>query len=142
MIEIVKFKAEHWDQINGQDATLSLSRMVPAEYAKILEKQPYSYTFFSGDRIVAVGGIVENSPGRGEVWAEFAQTCRKEFLAIHLAAKRFLDICPFERVEATVDVSFAAAHRWIRLLGFELEAPVMRKYSLDGQDYSLYARVR
>jgi hypothetical protein len=142
MIEIVKFKAEHWDLINGQDMTVSLSRMVPKEHAVALEGCPHSYTVFARGRIVAVAGVVENSPGRGEAWAELAQVCRKDFLAIHNAVKRFLDICPFVRVEATVDVDFVAAHRWVKLLGFELEAPRMRKYSLDGQDYSLYARVR
>jgi hypothetical protein len=142
MIEIVKFKAEHWDQIQGQDTTAYLAPLIPKDQAAMLAKSPYSYTLFAGERIVAIAGVMEYWPGRGEAWAELAQTSRKEFLPIHNAVKRFLEVCPFERVEAAVDVNFGAAHRWVSLLGFELEAPVMKKYGVDGHDYSLYARVR
>jgi hypothetical protein len=142
MIEIVKFKAEHWDQMEGQETTAHLTPLIPREQMSALTGSPYSYTLFSGDRIVAVAGVLEYWPGRGEAWAELAQVCRKDFLAIHNAAKRFLDVCPFVRVEATVDVDFVAAHRWAKLLGFEMEAPVMKKYGVDGHNYSLYARTR
>jgi RimJ/RimL family protein N-acetyltransferase len=53
----------------------------------------------------------------------------------------FLDNAPYRRIEATVDVGFKQGHRWIKMLGFELEG-YMRAYRPDGADMLLYARVK
>jgi hypothetical protein len=43
-------------------------------------------------------------------------------------------------VELTVLKHFAAGHRWAKMLGFEIEAPLMRGYNPDGTDSVGYAR--
>jgi len=103
---------------------------------------PHSYTATVEGRIVACGGIIEYWPGRAEAWAVLDATSRKDFLAIHNAARRVLNLDHFRRIEAVVDVGFEAGHRWLRALDFRMEAPRMLQYGVDGNDYSLYARVR
>ena len=142
MIEIVKFLPKHWEEMEQQETTAYLRPLTPAGYTQALAESPFSYTAISEGRIVACSGVIEHWPGRAEAWAELAQISRKEFLAIHNAVKRFLEVCPYRRIEATVAVEFDAAHRWIKLLGFELEAPVMRKFGIDGGDCALYARIK
>ena len=48
----------------------------------------------------------------------------------------------YKRLEVSVFVEFKAAHRWARLLGFEVEAPLARCYDPSGRDYVLYVRIR
>lgn len=142
MIEIVKFKAQHWHDIDEQEATMHLRVFFTSEQIEKLEDTRYSYTAVSEGRVVACGGVFEYWPGRGEAWMEMAKTCKREFLEIHNAVKRFLDICPLTRIEMTVDSDFDEGHRWARSLGFEMEAERMRKYGPDGKDYALYARIK
>lgn len=80
--------------------------------------------------------------GRGEAWAIIDDDCKKEFLTIHNFAKRFFEICPLKRIEATVDAGFSPGHRWVKMLGFKLEAPLLKSYLPNGGDSSLYAKVR
>ena len=59
---------------------------------------------------------------------------------IHRIVRHTLEVLPFRRLEAHVDVEHAEAHRWIALLGFEQEG-VMRQF-YEGRDFALYARVK
>lgn len=141
MIEVVKFTPEHLDRLDEQEATAYLRPYLRPEHVQALAAGQ-SYTALAGERVVACAGVVEHWPGRGEAWAYLDRDCRRHFLAITNAVRRFLDVCPLRRVEAVVDVEFPAGHRWVRALGFALEAPRMAAYRPDGGDCALYARVR
>jgi hypothetical protein len=67
---------------------------------------------------------------------------RHDLVRVTKMAKRFLDVCPIRRIEAAVVVDHGPGHRWAQLLGFELEAPLLRAYTPQGEDCSLYSRVR
>ena len=56
---------------------------------------------------------------------------------IHRIVRHTLEVLPFRRLEAHVDVEHAEAHRWIALFGFEQEG-VMRQF-YEGRDFALYA---
>jgi hypothetical protein len=143
MIEVVKFKAEHLEQLNEQQATAYLLAHVKPEHTAVMENSAYSFTGISEHgRVVVCAGVVELYQGRGEAWAILDANCKREFLSIHNAVKRFLEVSPVRRVEAVVDEEFAPGHRWVQMLGFELEAPRMRAYRPGGENCALYARVR
>lgn len=143
MIEVLRFKAEHMAYMKEQEATAYLKKYTTPEQDKLLETA-LSNTIVSkiDGRVLFCGGVVEYWPGRGEAWAIFDQNVKKEFVYIHSAVKRFFDICPVKRIEAAVDVGFEAGHRWIKTLGFTLEAPILKSYRPEGTDVSLYARVK
>lgn len=140
MIEVIRYEARHLRELTLQPAQTALRGLVSAEHAAAVEG-PLSFTALSGERPVCCAGVVEYWPGRGEAWAFLAADCRKEFRAVTAAVRRFLEVCPVRRVEAAVDVDFEPGHRWARLLGFTMEAPLMRSYLPDGGDCALYARV-
>lgn len=142
MIEIVKFIPQHWKDLDEQDATVGLRKYLTEGHISLAAESPYSYTALDGDRIIGCGGVVEYWPGRGEAWAFLSRNCKREFVQVHKAVKRFFELCPIARIEAIVDLGFPQATRWVEMLGFELEAPRMKKYTPDGHDYALYARVR
>ena len=70
------------------------------------------------------------------------QEAGAHFVALTKAAKRILGSMPYRRLEADVACDFAQGHRWLRMLGFTMEAPRMVAYLPDGTDSALYARVR
>jgi hypothetical protein len=103
----------------------------------------------SGDRdatdeneaVIACGGVIEQWPGRGVSWAFLNTKMGAKMVACHRLVKRYFDICPIKRVEATVKVNFVAGHRWVRMLGFKLETPIMKSYGPNGEDHSMYIRL-
>ena len=64
------------------------------------------------------------------------------FVAIHKAVKRFFDVAPFERIEAHVALNFEAGHKWVKMIGFELEVAEKKKYFPDGGSAAAYALVK
>ena len=78
---------------------------------------------------------------RATAFALLSDDSGPHFPAIHSAVVEFLDNAPYRRIEATVDVGFKQGHRWIKMLGFELEG-YMKAYRPDGADMLLYARVK
>lgn len=141
MIAVVKFKAEH---LIGLDANGEAKRM--AEFTSEMEARAlegaHSYSVLEGKRVMACCGVMPLWKGRGYAWAMVSKSCGHAFIELHRAVLRFLDTCPFDRIEAAVDVDFKEGHRWMKLLGFKCEAERARKFSPDGRDASLYARVR
>lgn len=141
MMELVRFKPEHAHQIQEQEATAYLRPMISEAHLAVLAAQEHSYTIMRGGLPIACGGIIQHWPGRYEAWAMLEASRPKDFLTIHNATRRFLQTQIHTRIEAVVECGFQAGHRWLRLLGFDLESPYMRRYGPDGRDYSMYVRV-
>lgn len=91
---------------------------------------------------IAAAGLLEYWPGRCEVWAVFDPACKPYFLQIHNAVKRFLRVVYVRRIEAIVETDFTAGHRWVKSLGFKMEAERLRSYTVDGLDVSLYVMIK
>ncbi|TXG77626.1 hypothetical protein E6Q11_02535 [Candidatus Dojkabacteria bacterium] len=141
MFEVVKYESKHMDMLIEQEATAYLRPYMTKKHADALENT-MAYTGIYSGKVIVCAGVVEYWANRGEAWALLDAQCRKEFIFIHNVIRRFLNICPLRRVEAAVDLNFEAGHRWVKALGFKLEAPLLRAYRQDGGDCSLYARVR
>lgn len=141
-LTVVPFRIGHLDMLAEQPGTAYLRPYIDRKRLKELEDQQ-SFSGFWGDRMVVSSGVVEQWEGRGEAWAFLAADMgRAPLLAVHKAVKRYLDVCPFRRVEAVVDCDFHNAHQWVKMLGFQLEAERLRGYRPDGGDCSLYALVK
>lgn len=143
MIKVIPLKASHVQALKQQGSLTYLTDRVTDDKLLLLEQQPYSFTVLgSSGEILACAGIIEFWEGRGEAWAFFAKSIGAQFLQVHRAVKRFIDAVPMIRIEATVDYDFLAGHKWIRLLGFELECRRMEKYGVGGRDASRYVILR
>lgn len=143
MLELVKLRAAHVVSVLERDTTSAyLKKYFSDETLATLEADPNCFSIMKGDCPLIVGGVSIFYVGRGEAWTIMDQACKPHFLEMHKIVKRFLDRHPLRRIEATCPVEFEQGHRWLKLLGFELEAPRCRAFSLEGKDHSLYARVR
>jgi hypothetical protein len=114
--------------------------LTPALGSSLVHAGP-AFTVATDDgRPIGCIGLVEQWEGRALAWAVLAGDAGRVLVGITRAVRRFLDLGRYRRIEAAVPVGFAAGHRWARLLGFTLEAPVMRSWSA-GRDFALYALI-
>jgi RimJ/RimL family protein N-acetyltransferase len=67
--------------------------------------------------------------------------CGRYLVSIHREAQKFLERMPFRRIEAHVDVGFEQGARWMKMLGFELEA-YKRAFRPDGADMLEFVRIK
>ena len=95
------------------------------------------------EKVLACMGVHAIHPGRALAWSLIAGDIGRHFQAIHRAARRYLRVTPYARLEAHVDAGFTAGARWLKLLGFTCETPQgMRGFTAEGRTCHLYARVR
>ena len=138
---IVPFEAEHLKDITLQPEQVYLRTYLTDEMMEQLESDN-SFTVIVNNRPIGCGGVIPVWENRAYAWAYLSNDAASHMVAITRAVKRFFNLFPCNRIEATVDAGFEDAHRWIKMLGFKMEAPVMKCYRPDGGDSSLYARVK
>ena len=142
MIYAVQFCAEHIRALRAQPSQQWLAATASDRDLRLLENQ-YATTVMEDGRPIACGGVLPIWENRGYLWSVISDTVdARSFRAVHAITKRALDGMPFRRLEAAVEVDFEPGHRWVRALGFELEAPLAKAFQVNGADCALYARVR
>ena len=135
---------EHLDglRLQPEQAELQYQLGIPG-YARAIEG-PHTWTGLVDGRVVGVCGIQEKWKGRGLAWALLTTgLTARDFLRAHNKVREILDLAQIQklvRVETAVLVKHEEANRWARTLGFEREG-LMKKYSPEGNDAWLYARV-
>lgn len=103
-----------------------------------LEKQN-SWTAVVDGVPVACGGTMEHWPGRHQAWMYLGEKTGPYMVFITKAVLKGL--CSIRgRIEFTVRADFATGHRWAKMLGFEVETPLMRAYGPQGEDHVGYVR--
>lgn len=112
------------------------------EYLTELQHAGLALTALQDGETIACGGIARTAL-HGTLWGFIARDSKRHFVVLDRIVRRMLSCCDLQRVEATVDSSFANGCRWLELLEFKLETPEpMRNYGPHGEDHYLYARVR
>ena len=106
-----------------------------------LSNDGLAWTAEDDGEILGIAGLIVQWENRATAWALVSAGAGKRFVRIHAAVKRFLDVAPFRRIEASVDVGFIEGMRWMEMLGFEYEG-LMVAYRPDGADMLLYARIK
>lgn len=139
---VVPYEASHILGIQAQRGQAGAKAFITEEYAKALEGE-FAFTAISDDgEVLAVGGIKEIWTDRAMAWSFIDRRAGKHFTAIHKAVKTLLEIVPYRRIEAEVACEFAPGKRWLKMLGFTMEAERMRAALPDGTDSALFAKVK
>jgi hypothetical protein len=138
----VPFKSEHLQELLKEDFVAALRPYFTEEVTKLMENAPNIFSLEMDGKVVCCGGAAMYWPGRAEIWMFYSSECKKNFLPVFRATKRWMESLPFQRLEAAIDVDNEFGRRQVELAGFQLEAPVLRKYQPDGKSVSLYARVK
>ncbi|MCR4464830.1 GNAT family acetyltransferase [Burkholderia sp. SCN-KJ] len=89
------------------------------------------------------GGLAEVWENRAQAWTLMSPAVMspRRFRIIHGMMQGVLDDAPWRRIEMDVDAANTAAAAWVGRLGFVREG-VRRKYTVDGRDVILFARVK
>lgn len=98
-----------------------------------------SWSARENDMAIACGGAVEVWPGRYNAWCYMTDRGMRYIRGITQKAKEVLAL-PKGRIECTVRVDFEPGHKWMKILGFEVETPLMRAYGPYGEDHVGYVR--
>lgn len=138
---IKPFKAWHLEELSLQPSQAHFSDFFDPAYGPSLERGGPAFSGFDGEKIVGSCGLVKHWENRATAWALLGDTSGRNFISIHKAVDRFLDMSEFRRIECYVDAGFKQGHRWVKMLGFTPEG-YMKAFSPLGDDAVLYARVR
>jgi hypothetical protein len=142
MIEVRPFRPYHLDVLRAQGVQAAQLRAIShaaTSYAGMDVLPGPSVTAFDGEWVLICGGIIPMAPKRGVCWALMSDRAARHMTWLHYATKRFIDMTPWQRLEATVEDGFAAGCRWLDLLGFRFEGS-MPRYGDDGETHLRYGR--
>lgn len=137
---VIPFKKEHLDRMILQERQKGLEYLETDELFETLEHQD-SYTI-ADEEVLCCAGVVKMNEGRGVAWAYLADDLGAKMVGVTRIVKRYLGIANFHRIEMHVDCDFDEAHRWAKMLGFEMECERMKAFTPDKRDCALYAMVR
>lgn len=119
-----------------------------AEHAIMIGQAPilacfsFASSFWHDDVCIGCLGVAGTPLGSGYAWAILSAASGRSMAGITRHAERVLRRAPYRRIQTTVLCDFTAGHRWMRHLGFTIEAERMRCYDSAERDHALYARVR
>ena len=136
---VVPFRSWHYEWLLAKRATPDPRVTLTDRLLTRLEAANSWTGVVDGDP-VAVAGTLLQWPGRHLAWAYLGDDTGPHMTWLTLATRRVLRGVE-GRVELTVRCDFAAGHRWAKLLGFEVEAPLMKHYGPQHEPHTLYARV-
>jgi hypothetical protein len=97
-----------------------------------------AWTVFDGERIAGMGGFLLQWDGRFLAWAMIAKGAN--MVGLTRIARSIVNGFNVRRIEATIDVNFRQAAKWVSMLGFEFEG-VLRCAGLNGEDFAMYSKV-
>jgi RimJ/RimL family protein N-acetyltransferase len=142
-MNIEPFKPEHFDTLILQPAQeYARPNLENRGYGEALASRGDAFTGFIDGRVVGCVGVLPMWEGRAEAWALLARDVGlRGMREVHNAVLRYLEMCPYRRLEAHCDADFPQARRWLEMLGFEFEGP-LRAYKPDGKDCLRFARIK
>jgi hypothetical protein len=139
-MQLRPFQPSDLSRIELQDRQRDFYTCAPEWYVPALaERSIASYTLLSGGQVLACVGVVERDESTGVVWLFLSRFAKVHMLTLTRAARRYLEVTGKRVLETTCITDFAAAHRWLRMLGF-LPVKTLPAYGADGADHFLYRR--
>lgn len=140
ILEVVAFEPEHHTALEADAAPVGgATGLVTYPMLRLMASNP-SLTLLADGRPVACGGVLQQWPGRYSGWAFLNPSSARHMVAVTRGTRNLLDAL-VGRIEMTVRVDFHAGHRWAKMLGFEIETPLLRAFGPEGEDHVGYVRL-
>lgn len=123
MLTYLKTRQEHVRFVKPIEAQISdkLVLLMPDVYNAI--ETTMCLSGFVGSRCIGMAGVVDQGDGVAAAWALLSRSAGPYMLPISRKVRRVLKAYPARRIEAWTVKGNEDGHRWIRLLGFQLEEP-------------------
>lgn len=141
MKELVKFDHNHAHELDI-DKDFNLAFKVPHIF-ELYEKFKNAKTLYVNGKPIICGGVVDLWAGVGEAWMLVSETAKQLRYTSIVGIKEFVDdvFKDYHRLQAIVDCENYEGIRLVEWLGFDREG-MLRKYSMNGRDQFIYARVK
>ncbi|WP_322063693.1 GNAT family N-acetyltransferase [Burkholderia cenocepacia] len=126
---------------SGYVATLGAMTRESAE--RLCAATRVGWALVEGGITLGCGGFAEVWENRAQAWTLMSPALMspRRFRSVHRMVHAVLDDAPWRRIEMDVDAANTAGAAWVERLGFVREG-VRRKYTADGRDVILFARVK
>lgn len=141
MIKVEKFSVWHMNHILATKPEFYLNHFLTLADMEFIEENNLAYTAVKNGVPVACCGITMRYPHRAEAWAVIGLLEKIDSLSFIRAIRRFLDIIPVKRIEATLADDVPNRKKWIRLLGFQYEAR-LKCFDIEAKDVDMYVRLK
>lgn len=110
-----------------------------------MERGPSGALYYNG-KLLGIIGVAVLWKGVGEVWTIIDDSVKRQFKRqLVVGVRTALDIAQISlaltRVQVAIESDADYSRSWPLALGFTHEG-VMRKFGMDGSDYTLYGRIR
>jgi hypothetical protein len=139
------FSTDHLDYLDDIDEYISSMGFdeFKAQIASQATRGPVITAFLYGKPVAVFGcGMLWN--GVAEAWSLLSEQSKRYPIAMIRSANAFLDICwitfNLHRLQISVKTSDAVAIRFAKALKFQEEG-IMKKYSPNQQDFTLFGRL-
>lgn len=136
-----------WQRGDSEAVNLQTAQRYTGDLADVsadltpLSEVGLAWTAEVDGQVVMCGGLLPQWENRALAWALIGENAGPHFAVIHRYVRQFLTHSPYRRIEAHVDVGFAPGARWMKMLGFELEA-YKKAFRPDGADMLEFVRIR
>lgn len=142
MITVEPFRAHHLEGFVPQPAQCAEFAEVTPETARAHEMAGVGRSILADGELVACAVLAPLGDGRGVLWALVGAKAGPYMLRAKRIAEQMMRESGLRRIEAVVLTGFSAGHRWLKMLGFELETPNgMKAFGKNGENFSLYSRI-
>lgn len=127
MIETVVFRKEHYAQLQAiGSASGGGTIAITPEVLKYMERG-LSFTMLEDGKPFAAGGTVPKWAGSSIAFMYLTPASGKHMLAVLRAVKKGLEITG-GRIEATARADHPAGIRFLKMLGFKIETPMLHRF--------------
>lgn len=142
MIQVEPFHPNHLGELAVQPAQrelcLSAADRVAHGQALALLGQAFTIREYPCGPVLFCGGAGISHSRHATLWSVFDKDAGKWLRAIDRCTRRFLARLEQLRVDTIVRADHVEGHRWVMMLGFELEVPVLTDYFEDGAGACIY----
>lgn len=139
---IVEFKPHHMAELQETGREDWIKRY-DTSWDTLAAFNSWTLLKIEGDEpvVIACGGTIEIWQGRHSAWFYCTPEARSCMLRVTRAADQALS-CVHGRIEASAEIHFEPGHRWLKLLGFNIENPpgVLKGFGPEGDTHISYVR--
>lgn len=140
-MRIIPFDATHIDELQLQPRQAHAISHLTIPYVMTLQNVGISASAEHEGKILGCAGVMPLGFGIGTLWGLASLKAGPHMVRIHKCLERLIELADLRRVEATAEIDWPNACRFLVALGFEQEG-IKRKYGIDGRDHYSYGRVQ
>ncbi len=142
MFKITPLEVDHINSVLNEPMNQDITWWRESGRINVLANLPFSFAGLVNGEIVVIGGLIELWKNRAHLWTVFSKTYEKYPVATFRGMREFLEAQPFDRIEIDTPTDVEKIHRRARMLGFQLECRIARRFSERGESRTLYSWVR